>query len=64
MSEEIKSCPFCGSLPIMAMKVQNEGLPSEFSFKVMRCSNCGATTGNFRIEEEAVEAWQRRVRDD
>lgn len=53
---ELKSCPFCGA----------DGVIREYDNKtfVASCKNCGIELLYFETEQEAIEAWNRRVSDD
>lgn len=62
---ELKPCPFCGAKetdfgePVNLWMTTDEKGNIEFS---VDCQNCGANIGLFnRTEEEAIEAWNRRV---
>lgn len=57
---ELKSCPFCGG----------EAFLSEFIYDLaygcvitnfVECNGCHATTFEYDTEEEAIEAWNRRI---
>ena len=55
---ELKPCPFCGSDVATFNSIANS--------KFYRCDDCGAFV-NFRFatgDEEADEAWNRRVEDE
>ena len=53
MSDELKPCPFCGGMNLYYAAGR---------FYAVECSDCGAkVVGAFRTEEEAAEAWNRRV---
>lgn len=49
---ELKPCPFCGG---------NAYIGNGRTW--VRCVECGAETGCYDTEEEAIEAWNRRVGD-
>jgi Lar family restriction alleviation protein len=59
---ELKPCPFCGATdnkklrPTSGVELSRE----EGIFQVF-CWECGASSGYFRTEQEAIEAWNRRV---
>ena len=52
---ELKKCPFCGCEAIAHM---DESWYWEWE---VICIKCGCTLGHFDSEEEAVEAWNKRV---
>lgn len=54
MSEEMNLCPFCGSNK--ARKRTN----TWWMHKVV-CGSCGASTGWWYSEEQAVEIWNMRI---
>lgn len=62
--EQLKPCPFCGAdvesgVHIDVVVSFNE-LKDDTHYGVI-CENCGARIGCFKILEEAVEAWNRRI---
>lgn len=64
--KRLKPCPFCGAdiengVHIDVVVSFNE-LEDDTHYGVI-CENCGARIGYFKILEEAVEAWNRRVSD-
>lgn len=53
MSYNLKPCPFCGGMNLYYAAGR---------FYAVECSDCGAkVVGAFRTEEEAAEAWNRRI---
>lgn len=60
MSEELKPCPFCGSDDI------DYGIMSGTmkGFDYIQCQNCGAEIRSINNGKyiEAIEAWNRRVK--
>lgn len=53
MNFELKPCPFCGGMNLYY---------AEGMFYAVECADCGGkVVGAYRTEEEAVEAWNRRV---
>lgn len=54
---ELKPCPFCGSKHIRFKRGSNAGV-------WLQCENCFTEINLYRTEEEAIEAWNRRVTDD
>ncbi|MBO6179430.1 MAG: Lar family restriction alleviation protein [Selenomonadaceae bacterium] len=65
MSEELKPCPFCGA------KYSSEKFTAG-TVQLMRgekyfwaiCLNCGVRTGEYLGDEAAIEAWNRRAKDE
>lgn len=55
---ELKLCPFCGEVPILAGS--DEGNPYWF----VMCDNCGATVLGSADKNKAVESWNRRANGD
>lgn len=54
---ELKSCPFCGGVPItMGYRMSSE----DILFWV-RCCGCNASTAVCNSEEAAKRAWNRRA---
>ncbi len=53
MTEKLKPCPFCG----------HEAQINKDEWSI-QCSYCPAYMGYFNTEQEAVEAWNRRVKDE
>ena len=51
----MKDCPFCGSDDVDPRESMRE------TFHWVLCERCGARTGEFHSEEEAIEAWNRRA---
>lgn len=49
---KLEHCPFCNGT-----KIDLALIGDEFA---MRCSNCGASTGWYETETEAIAAWNRR----
>jgi Lar family restriction alleviation protein len=59
MSNELKSCPFCGG-----EGQQYAGEPDEEGERhFVECVQCGVQTGEYADEESALEAWQMRAED-
>ena len=50
MNKELRRCPFCGGEARWANDEHNW----------IECSYCGAEIRYFTVEEEAIEAWNRR----
>ena len=54
----IKLCPFCnGKAEVYEDEYEDETL------YMVACGECGITTPGFDSEEDAVNAWNRRVKD-
>lgn len=58
MSEKLKLCPFCGG-EAEVIAVIDEWNETYF----VLCTNCGANTINGINEEEAINAWNMRVKE-
>ncbi|MBQ7220776.1 MAG: Lar family restriction alleviation protein [Synergistaceae bacterium] len=56
MDEELKPCPFCGSIPEVC-EAENDGE----LLKMVACLNCGVSTFASEDEAKVIEAWNRRV---
>lgn len=59
MNKKLKPCPFCGDDP------SYEGLIGEGPYYFVLCSradSCGAETNAFHSQEEAVRAWNLRLK--
>ncbi len=52
---ELRECPFCGG----EASVYSDGWRVWFGVSCM----CGQHTNDFRTEQEAIEAWNRRAND-
>lgn len=57
MTENLKSCPFCGRKP----HFENEG--SDYGFYAV-CSRCGCWTGALRTKDESLKRWNNRPIED
>ena len=59
MTNELKPCPFCGSIYI---KVLELGYIKEISQHYVMCENCYATTYQYyRYRDRAIKAWNMRA---
>lgn len=56
---DLKPCPFCGGTPF----VYYSGSQSNRSFSEVICKECKCQTPRLR-DNEAIEAWNRRVGED
>ena len=57
--ESLKPCPFCGGNADICTDfhlIGNEYIP----VKYIRCEGCGARTGLWLDDDEAIKAWNRR----
>ena len=57
MTENLKSCSFCGGKP----DFENEG--SDYGFYAV-CSRCGCWTGALRTKDESLKRWNNRPIED
>ncbi len=55
MSEELKPCPFCGEQAFDGI----DGIAPDFLYHIL-CTNCNACQQDYKTEEEAIKAWNRR----
>ena len=61
MDKQLKPCPFCG-FNALVEEHKFVSLPSSYG---VACQNCSAQSYQFyNSEEEAIEAWNRRVGND
>ena len=51
---ELKPCPFCSSKNIVINDYHSMTV-------FIQCNDCGVTFPHFESEQEAIEAWNRRV---
>lgn len=54
MSVKLKPCPFCGG---EAKFFEDKG----YQIFSVTCTECDAGTNGYGIEQDAIEAWNRRV---
>lgn len=59
MMEKLKMCPFCGGIP---MAVVDDETEEKFGIKCFSCGGCIYPEKTTLIE--AVEAWNRRAKDE
>ena len=57
---ELKPCPFCGGKPFVSARLPYFG--EELTVAVV-CEDCNASSKHKVKEEDAIEAWNRRVED-
>ena len=61
MSEKLKPCPFCGNKAEINGKILNWDLSSIEAAYFVRCTKCRNHSDWFDTEQDAIEAWNRRV---
>lgn len=66
MAEVLKPCPFCGGRGARVdvtweYEMINEEIFTDRRFYVIECFTCHARTHAFLTEEEALNAWDKRV---
>lgn len=60
-TEELKRCPFCGGY---ASLISEYDVESDQGFYYVYCTKCGVEQGYYsKTQEEAIEKWNRRVKD-
>jgi Lar family restriction alleviation protein len=55
---KIKSCPFCGG----KAKNGTEEYGNDY-YKVVECKKCGASSGWYDTDNEAIAAWNKRTKE-
>ena len=55
---ELKPCPFCGKMDYLTAQAINGGKWEPF----VECNKCGSCSAPYNTQEEAIEAWNRRVK--
>ena len=59
---DLKKCPFCGNEPTIRIFKGKDGWRDRYA---VLCryddGGCGAESGLYHYEEEAIEAWNRRI---
>lgn len=62
----LKPCPFCGGEAELARTIDNHALPfvrCKFgAFENPKCPACRIWMWDYKTEEEAIEAWNRRCK--
>ncbi len=58
--EGLKPCPFCGWGTIVEIPT----CLSLFGYHTIGCNSCGSRTKAYKIESEAIAAWNRRANND
>lgn len=67
MNEELKllPCPFCGGKAEMEHMHEDNGCPEvyyrEWNYYIVKCRNCGASSGYCFNEKIATNEWNSRV---
>ena len=66
--KELKPCPFCGGQNIEVLKESQSLDDLTFHFCALVCNwnkgGCGASSGYYPTVEEAIEARNRRIKDE
>ena len=57
---ELKPCPFCGG----EAYPDGQSNPNRTTSIYIECNRCGINTIGFNTEEQAIKAWNRRVKDE
>lgn len=64
MSEKLKPCPFCGTVPRMGVTELTCGRPGYFvDCEESGCKAIACTANRYETALEAAEAWNMRARD-
>lgn len=59
---KLKPCPFCGNEPTIVVRKGKDGWRDRYSILCdYEHGGCGAESGWYHYESEAVEAWNKRV---
>lgn len=62
MKEKLKPCPFCGNDPTIRIFKGKDGWRDRYAVLCRYDEDgCGAESGLYHYEQEAVEAWNRRT---
>jgi len=61
MSDKLKYCPFCGDELVKVKFDEDEPHYLMMGIVFIECQNCGAKSGHYHREEEAIAAWNKRV---
>ncbi|MEY4376772.1 MAG: Restriction alleviation protein Lar [Pseudomonadota bacterium] len=55
---DLKTCPFCGTLPVLRYTME---MPDDFPcWHTIHCDECGIEIGD-EYEDAAIAAWNRRA---
>lgn len=58
---ELKRCPFCGAEPPKIEVIRPFGCSMTY---FVICNSCGVETSDEISEEKAIEAWNKRYKED
>ena len=62
---ELKKCPFCGGEGTVIIRKGKDGWRDRYAVLCdYNYGGCGAESGWYHYEEEAIEAWNRRFNND
>lgn len=66
MSQELKSCPFCGSLDIGIVVDRGAGMGFHHGEDIygINCRDCGGSVPNMYNRALIIERWNRRAGDE
>lgn len=65
MTEELKTCPFCGGVPVLThTDAFHETMASGYIETWIECEHCGCTMDSCLSDEEAITAWNNRQESD
>lgn len=59
--KKLKRCPFCGAKPPKIELIRPFGYGMTY---FVMCNNCGVETSDAISEEKAIEAWNKRYKED
>lgn len=63
-SKPLKKCPFCGGEGTVIIRKGKDGWRDRYAVLCdYNYGGCGAESGWYHYEEEAVESWNRRTKD-
>ena len=60
--ERLKRCPFCGSVPTLHKDTWPTPTGKAVAYWV-KCSPCGASSNEYKTEDAAAAAWNKRTTD-
>jgi Lar family restriction alleviation protein len=60
MTEELKSCPFCGGADA-TIGTEKKGKKHPWLRSYVHCKVCSANMYGFQTEDQAIAAWNRRA---